>query len=156
MGAVYGITGSLTLTANTANQLVLGIVSAGSTSDAVLTWLDVTMDSATPAQGVKIELVRYTAGPPTNTTYTPNKLSAAAQSVAASFIAWIPPITPGANTGPVPTKTWYLPPTGGVLVQYPLSREDYLLPGSAVWTGLRASTPAGVAPDLAFNLSWVE
>lgn len=155
MGAVFGITGSLALTANTANQVVFGVVSAGATSDAIITWLDVTMDASTPAQGVKAELVRYASGPPTATTYTPNRLSAAAQSVAATMIAWTPPITvtPGTAT---PLKTWYLPPTGGVLIQWPLAREAYLLPGTNVWTGLRVSTQAGVSPNLAFNFNWSE
>lgn len=155
MGAIYGITGSLALAANTANQVVFGVVSGSVTTDAILTWLDVTMDAATPAQGVKAELVRYTGGIPTGTTYTPNRLSAAAQSVAASMSAWVPPIT-ATPTGPTVTKTWYLPPTGGVLIQWPLSREDYLLAGVTVWTGLRVSTPAGVSPNLAFNVSWHE
>jgi hypothetical protein len=141
MGAVYGITGSLALAANTANQLVCAVVSAGSTSDAIITWLDCTMDAATPAQGVKIELVRYTAGPPTGTTYTPNRLSAASQAVAASMIAWVPPVTPGANTGPVPVKTWYLPPTGGVLIQWPLARRTTWSPGPTCGPGCARRLP---------------
>jgi len=155
--AIFGITVSLALVANTANQVVFGVVSAGTSSDGAVTWLDVTMDAATPAQGVKLELVRYTGGIPTLTSTTPVRLSADAQAVAASGMAtvWIPPIT-ATPTGPTPIKTWYAPPTGGLLVQYPLKREDWMPAAASAWVGLRASTAAGVSPNLAFNFSWDE
>lgn len=156
MGSVYGITSSLALVANTANQVVFGVVSGSATVDGNIVWLDVTMDGSTPAQGVKCELFRATGGIPTLTTTTPSKMSASSQNTASGMAsAWIPPIT-ATPTGVTVTRTWYLPPTGGALVQWPLAREDYLLFGTTVWTGLRVSTAAGVSPNLAFNFMWSE
>jgi hypothetical protein len=155
VGAVFGITGSFATVANTANQVVFGIVSGGANTDGVITWLDVTFDAAASAAGIKVQLARNATNIPTLTSYTPNKLSAASQGTASAFSAFIPPITQSGGTF-VPVKTWYFNPAAGVLIQYPLSREDYLLPGSTVWTALLVSTPAGVSPNCAFNCSWVE
>jgi hypothetical protein len=154
--AVYGITGSLALVANTASQVLCGVVSGGTKADGEICWLDVTMDAATAAQGVKIQLFRATGGIPTGTTYAINALNAAAQARASQMAsAWVPPVTV-TPTGLTVVKTWYLPPSGGVLIQEPLSREDYIIPGTTAWAGLQASTAAGVSPNLAFNLSWDE
>jgi len=154
MASIYGLTGSLALTANTANQVVCGLV-AGSGTDGLLVWLDVTMDAAVPAQGVKLQLVRYTGGIPTLTSYTPNRMSAQAQNTASTMTAWVPPVT-ATPTGPTVVRTWYLQPAGGTLIQWPLGREDYLIAGATQWLAVVASTPAGVSPDLAVNLMWEE
>lgn len=154
--AIFGITGSLALAANTANQVLFGVVSGAANQDGATTWLDVTMDAAVPAQGVKVELFRATGGIPTLTTYTPNRLSADGQGVASGMASvWVPPIT-ATPSGVTVIKTWYASPAGGLLVQWPLKREDYMLFGTTVWVGVRASTAAGVSPDLAFNFSWDE
>jgi len=154
--SIYGITGSLALTANTANQVIFGVVSGAATAEGAITWLDITMDAAVPAQGVKAELFRATGGIPTLTSYTVNKLSQDAQNaVTGMATAWVPPIT-ATPTGVTVTATWYLPPTGGALIQSPLKREDYMPPGTTVWTGVRLSTAAGVSPNCAFNFKWDE
>jgi hypothetical protein len=155
--SVFGITGFLTLAANTSSQVICGVVSGGASTDATATWLDITMDAPVPAQGVRIELFRATGGIPTLTSYTPNKLSADAQGQAASGMAsaWVPPVT-ATPTGVTVIKTWYVNPAGGLLVQWPLKREDYMPPGTTQWIGVRASTVTGVSPDLAFNFSWDE
>lgn len=152
--AVFGITGSLALAANTANQVIFGVV-GNATTDASATWLDITCDAAAPAQGIQVQLFRATGGPPTGTTYTPNKLSGDAQIVSGMTSAWVPPIT-ATPTGVTPIKTWYASPAGGLLVQYPLKREDYMPAAAASWVGVRVSTVTGVSPNLAFNFSWDE
>jgi hypothetical protein len=154
--AVYGITGFLALAANTANQVICGVVSGSAGTDGAVTWLDITMDAAAPAQGVKIELFRATGGIPTLTSYTPNRLSADAQALATGMAsAWVPPVT-ATPTGVTVIKTWYVNPAGGLLAQWPLKREDYMPAATTDWIGVRASTVTGVSPDLAFNFSWDE
>lgn len=155
--AIYGITGSLALAANTANQVICGVVSGSATAEGGMTWLDITCDAAVPAQGVKVELFRATGGIPTLTQYTTiSKISQDSQNAVSGMAsAWVPPVT-ATPTGLIPVKTWYVSPAGGLLVQWPLKREFYMPPGTTVWTGVRVSTAAGVSPDLAFNLDWDE
>lgn len=155
---VYGIHGRVTpLTAN-ATTYLWGLVSGAAASDGVLTWFDVTMDAAAAGAGCYVELFRATGGIPTLTSYNAgvaDKLSGDAQTVSGLASFWVPPVTV-TPTGLSVIRHWYLPPTGGVLIQYPLSREDYLPPGTTVWTGARITTPPGVSPDCAFNVAWAE
>ena len=155
--AIYGITGSLALVANTANQVICGVVSGTATTEGTASWLDITCDAAVPAQGVKVELFRATGGIPTLTQYTTiNRISQDAQNVASGMAsAWVPPIT-ATPTGVTAVKTWYISPAGGLLVQWPLKREFYMPPGTTVWTGVRISTVTGVSPNCAFNFDWDE
>lgn len=153
--AVYGLTGTAALSAATTTYLC-GVVSGSATSDAVIVWLDITFDAAVPAQGIKAELFRATGGIPTATSYTANKLSGDAQTASGMAAnCWVTPIT-ATPTGVTTIKQWYLPPTGGVLIQEPLGREDYMSAGTTVWSGVRVTTVSGVSPNCAYNLSWNE
>jgi len=158
VSGVYGITGRVTpLTAN-ATTYLWGLVSGSSSGDGLLTWFDVTMDSGSVGQGCYVELFRATGGIPTATAYNSqvaNKLSSDAQTVSGLASFWVPPVTV-TPTGLQTIKNWYLPPGGGVLIQYPMSREDYLPAGTTQWTGARITTPSGVSPDCAFNVAWNE
>ena len=155
MSGVYGLTGTAALSASTTTYL-WGVISGSATSDGVITWFDVTMNAGTPATGCLVELFRCTGGGPTGTTYTANKLSSDAQTGTGMLSCWVAPITGNTNTGLVTIKQWYLSPTGGTLIQYPLSREDYIIAGTTNWFGARITTPSGVTPNIAFNVSWNE
>jgi hypothetical protein len=157
--AVYGLTnlsGTLVALPAATTTYLCGVVSGSATQDAAITWLDVTFDAGTPAQGIKIELVRFTGGIPTGTSYTPNRLSGDAQATASAMAsAWVAPLT-ATPTGPTVIKTWCAQPGGGVLIQSPLKREDNMPAGASNWVAVRVTTASGVSPNCAFNLSWDE
>lgn len=158
MAGVYGIHGRVTPLSANATTYLWGLVSGAASSDGVLTWFDVTMDAAAPAQGCYVELFRATGGIPTGTAYSggvADRMSSDSQTASGLASFWVPPVTV-TPTGLTVLRHWYLPPTGGVLIQYPLGREDYLLAGATQWTGTRITTPAGVTPNCAFNITWNE
>lgn len=154
MSSVYGLTGSFATAANTANQYLFGVVGTA-TVDGRAVWLDVTFDNATSAQGIQIQLFRATGGIPTLTSYTPNRMTAGSQNAASQTTAWITPVTV-TPSGLTVIRTWYYNPAGGAMMQWPLSREDYLIPAANSWMGARISTPASVSPNCAYNFAWEE
>jgi hypothetical protein len=154
--AIYALTGSAALSAS-ATTILWGVVSGSANADASLTWADITFNSASPAQGILVQLFRATGGIPTLTSYTANRGSADAQQTASNMAAncWVTPIT-ATPTGQVVVDQWYVNPAAGVSLQWPLGREDYMLPGSTVWTGMQVVTPSGVSPSVAYNAKWNE
>lgn len=151
---IYGLTGSAALSAN-ATTILWGIVSGAATSDGSLTWLDVTFNAASSAVGIQVQLFRATGGIPTATSYTANKLSPDAQTSSGMASVWVTPIT-ATPTGVTIIENWFYNPTGGTLIQWPLSREEYMIAGTTNWMGLQVITPAGVSPSVAYNAKWLE
>lgn len=152
--AIYGITGSASLSAN-ATTILWGVVSGSATSDSALTWMDVTFNAASSALGIQVQLFRATGGIPTLTPYTPNKLSPDAQPASGIGSAWVTPIT-ATPTGVTVIENWFYNPAGGTLIQWPLSREEYMPAGTTNWMGLQVITPVGVSPSVAYNAKWNE
>lgn len=162
MSGTYGITtGKVALAANTTTYL-FGVVSGSATVDGVLTRLHVTMDSAAPATGVLLELFRATGGIPTGTAFVgqngsgvPNNLSQASRTNSQMASAWVAPMTV-TPTGLTVIEAWLYSPMAGGKDDDPLSREFYMPAGTTNWFGLRATTPAGVAPNCLANARWAE
>jgi hypothetical protein len=152
--AVFGLTGSAALSAS-ATTILWGVVSGSTTVAGAITWLDVTFNAATSAQGIQVQLFRATGGIPTLTSYTANKLSADAQPASKMASAWVTPVT-ATPTGQVIIENWYFNPAGGSLIQWPLNREEYMPAGTTNWVGLQVITPSGVSPSVAYNVKWNE
>jgi hypothetical protein len=163
--AGYSINGTLLPSAaNTANQILWGVVSGSAVTDGVLYLADCTFDSASLGAGVKIELFRATGGIPTNfavgTSAAPwgiNKETSDAQAASSMASAWgsqgSSPVT-ATPTGLVVFRSWYVSPASGFLTQWSLNREVYMPAGTTDWIGLRISTPSGVSPNVAYNAAW--
>jgi hypothetical protein len=130
-------TGSTALVAATAKTVIEGVTDA---SGPPPEWIeiDITFNGINAgAVPVLAELVTYTATG-TGTAYTPKKLGAAL-GVARS--TWKINDTVEPST-PTVLAAWFIPPTSGLILQYPLGRE-ILHPLSTV-QGIRLTAPAVV------------
>jgi hypothetical protein len=132
-------TGSVALTATTAKT----VAELTTTSATTLVWVgfEITFDGATATNvPVKVELVSYT-GASTGTAFTLLKANGEAQNMAATSTAKInDTVEP---TGPTVRRSWAIPPTSGVLFQYPLGREIGYQPASSIY-GIRCTAPNNV------------
>lgn len=142
-----GIGTPIALSAATAKTVVE--VAAGSTATARLVQAAVSFDAATPAAGIKVELVRYaTTG--TGTTYTPLKYNGEAQNRAALCTAKVNDTVEPST--PTVVECWYIPNTAGQFWQLPLGRECYI--PSSTLLGIRITSAAAV--NCAANLLFEE
>ena len=150
MARVYTVTtGSVALTATTAKTVAEITTPSTVTNDWV--GIEASFDGATATNvPVKVELVSYT-GASTGTSFTPLKANGAAQNVAsASTAKYNDTVEP---TGPTVRRTWFVPPTSGVIVQLPLGREIASMPVSSIY-GLRFTAPNNV--NVAVNIDFEE
>jgi hypothetical protein len=140
VGKVYTVTtGGVALVAATA-KTVAEITTGSGVTNAWVSF-DVTFDGATATNvPVKVELVSYT-GASTGTAFTPLKANGEAQNVAATSTAKVnDTVEP---TTPTVRRSWAIPPTSGVLFQFPLGREVAYMPVSSIY-GIRCTAPNGV------------
>jgi hypothetical protein len=147
---VYTVTtGAVALVAATAKTVAEVTTGAGVTN----AWVgfDVTFDGVTATNvPVKVEIVSYT-GASTGTAFTPLRANGEAQNVAAVSTAKInDTVEP---TTPTVRRTWFIPPTSGVLWQFPLGREIGYMPVSSIY-GIRCTAANGV--NVAINLDFEE
>jgi hypothetical protein len=105
-----------------------------------------TSSTATP---VTVRLVRTTVAPVGGGTITqaPTPLDSSAPS--STFTAYMPTGTPGTYATTPPTvgvylRTWYVPPTSGLVVQYPLGQEPDAPATTAAGLGIMCIAPATV------------
>lgn len=117
----------------------------------IVEW-SVTFDGVTAsAVPVKIEVGRFSAAVTTATTYSggPDKLDTGDGT--AGTVAKHSTTTEGAGTAD-DIIFYRVPPTGGLVMQYPLGRE-WVMPVSTFWR-IRCTAAAGV--NVTFNVTWEE
>jgi hypothetical protein len=150
-GAVSGAAAAVAVTTGTAIKTHIQLATSAATAIRVKQWW-AEFDGSTAATPIKVELIRHTGGP--NTTMTayvaadiakvndPNapasdiQLGAALSGYSAS--AEVTPTTVS------DLETHFVPPTGGILIQYPLGQE----PEIAVSSFARLRTTAAAAVNL--------
>lgn len=141
MAELYGITTGIqtpvALAAATSKTVIE--LTAPSTATARLVQWAVTFDASTPAVAIKVEIVRYVSSG-TGTVYTPLKYNGEGQARAALCTAKVNDTVEPAT--PVSIEVYYVPNTGGFVMQYPLGRECYLIPSTTI--GLRVTSAAVV------------
>lgn len=138
-GNLYTVTGGAAAAVGAVK--VMAQLATGATVDAVITQFDVTMDgtnaAATP---VAVDIASETgASSVSGSAYTPNKYGNPAGR-AAQATARINDTTDGAS--PTVLKTYYVPPTSGLIIQSPLDREKGT--GVSSFTAFRINAPAAV------------
>lgn len=138
-GNLYAVTGGAAAAVGAVK--VMAQLATGSAVDAVITQFDVTMDgtnaAATP---VAVDIASETgASSVSGSAYTPNKYGNPAGR-AAQATARINDTTDGAS--PTVLKTYYVPPTSGLIIQSPLDREKGT--GVSSFTAFRINAPAAV------------
>lgn len=137
MATQYSITtGSVALVAATAKTILEG----SSTANVPPEWiaLEITCDGVTPTNvPIRVDFCTY-AATGTGTGYTPKRVGQAV-GVAASTWKINDSVEP---TTPVILSSWFLPPTSGILYQWPLGRELFH-PVSTV-QGIRLTAPNAV------------
>lgn len=139
--------GSVTLTAATAKTMVE--IAAPSTQSfrmiAVSVWFD---GSVSGTSNAKVEIVRYaTTG--TGTAYTPLRANGEAQNKAALCTAKVSDtVEPGT---PTVVKTWSVPLSSGMIVQWPLGRELYATVSTLMGIRVTAPVAAICSVDIEFE-----
>lgn len=137
MATQYAITTSnVALAAATAKTLIEGV----STANVPPEWiaLDITFDGVTAtAVPVRVDFCTY-AATGTGTTYTPKRLGQAVGNPASTWKIndTVEPTTPTI------LFSWWIPPTSGIMYQWPLGRELFH-PVSTI-QGIRLTAPAAV------------
>lgn len=115
----------------------------------IVEW-SVTFDGVTAtAIPVKVEVGRFSAAVTTATTFTADKLDPADGAPAA--VAKHTTTTEGAGTAD-DVKIFRVPPTGGLVMQYPLGRE-WVMAVSTFW---RIRLTAAAAVNATFHVVWEE
>lgn len=99
-------------------------IASTSTKTAKLTQLDISFDGVDNTKTpILVELVRTTSAPSGGASHTPALLGGDA-SVTSNCTARINDTTDGGS--PTVLLSWYVPPTGGLSIQFPLGREPSL------------------------------
>ena len=133
--------------------VVLGIVSTGGARRMNLNELGISFNgSSSSATPVTVRLVRVTGSVTGGGTATqsPTPLDAAAPS--ATYSSYQPTTaTPGVYTG-APTvgailRTWYVSPTSGLVVQFPLGQEPDGPATTNAGLGIQCNAPAAVSAN---------
>ena len=116
-----------------------------------------TSSSATP---VIVRLVRTTVAPVGGGTITQAATPLDSSAPSSSFTAYCPTsASPGVYGTTAPTvgvtlRTWYVPPTSGIVVQFPLGQEPDGPATTAAGLGIQCVAPAVVAVSTYFV--WTE
>jgi hypothetical protein len=139
-------TGAVALSAATAKT----VIEASTTANVPNEWVavDITFDGVTAsAVPVRVDFCTY-AATGTGTAYTPKKLGQAVGTAqtTSKINDTVEPTTP------VILFSWYIPPTSGVMYQWPLGRE--LFHTVSTVQGIRLTAPAAV--NAIVNLTFEE
>ena len=155
MGSAYVMTsGKITLAASATKSLIL-LSPAASTSIRII-GMSVSMDASSLEAGVQLDLYRVvTLGTPAgSSTLVPQPMYEETTPATANTTA-LYNLTTEPTTVTV-LESWYVQPVGGLLVvQLPLGREYGAKAGGA-HLGIRATTAAGVTPDVVANIQFEE
>lgn len=123
MGQTYSVTTGLTAGAVAGTAKVAIQLATGAQVSNVIAQLDVTFNGVNAAaKPVLVELVKTTGASSGGATFTPLKEHARAN---AQTTARINDTTDGAS--PTVYKGYEVPPTSGMIIQYPLGREPELV-----------------------------
>jgi hypothetical protein len=156
-GAVPGAAAAVKVTTGTALKSLIQLATSANTAIRLKQW-SVEFDGSTAATPIEVEVLRHTGGPVTTlTAYVsgditkvndPNAPASDIQLGAAlSGYTATAEVTP---TGVASLETHLVPPTGGILIQYPLGQE----PEIAVSTFLRLRVTAPAAVNAIAGLVW--
>lgn len=116
------------------------VIEVTTTANVPCEWVavEITFDGITPtAVPVRVDFCTY-AATGTGTTYTPKKLGQAV-GTAQSTVKVNDTVEP---TTPVILFSWWIPPTSGLVYQWPLGRE--LFQNVSTVQGIRLTAPAAV------------
>ena len=129
-------TGTVALSAATARTVIEGSTTANVPCEWIA--LDITFDGVTAtAVPVRVDFCTYTATG-TGTAYTPKRLGQAVGTAQTTFKIndTVEPSTPTI------VQSWLIPPTSGIMYQWPLGRE--LFHNVSTVQGIRLTAPAAV------------
>lgn len=146
-GAVSGAAAAVAVTTGTAVKTLIQLSTSANTAIRVKQWWT-EFDGSTAATPIKVELLRHASGAATVTAYAAadiakvNDPNAPASDLALSTSAsGYTASVEGTMVTVTDLETHFVPPTGGILIQYPLGQE----PEIAVSTFLRLRVTAGAA-----------
>jgi len=132
--------------------VTLDVASAAAARRMNLNELGVTFNgTVATAVPVIVRLVRLTVAPVGGGTVTQAATPLDSSSPASSYTAYQPTTaTPGVYGTTAPTvgvtlRTWYVPPTSGIVVQFPLGQEPDGPATTAAGLGIQCVAPAAVA-----------
>lgn len=141
-------------TVKTAVEIAAQSAGTGARGPVICQWQMEFANSAAGA-GILVELVRVTASTGiTGTTAgvkSDDNLSSANELVAKHSSS-----NEGTVTSTDNLEIMYIPPTGGVFVQYPMDVEPAVAPGTTRYLRLRGTGSSGVTPNSAFGVQWRE
>jgi len=127
------------LVANLTKSVIL--IPTGSTSYFSIVEIGFSVDSAVAAQAIGVELYAVTTiGSPAGTSFAPVLVQRGTGSAAQTGSALINLSTPPSVVEVI--KDWFVPPTGLLVVQFPLGREPQSFP-SGQRIGLQYVNPSG-------------
>lgn len=140
MAALFVVTsGSSGLTANTIKVPVL--LYTGAATQCVITQTDVTFNGVTASDvPIQFEIATTSGSSSGGSIVTPYAVNPGSRAAAAT-VARINDTTEGGS--PSVKAAWFIPPTSGFSIQYPLGREPGLAP--SVFIEFRLRAPAAVS-----------
>jgi len=155
-GAVAGAAAPVKVTTGTVIKTLIQLATSAATAIRVKQWY-CEFDGSTAATPIQVELIRVGSGAATVTAYAaaditkvndPNAVASDVQlGVALSGYTASAEGTPSTVSG---LESHLVPPTGGLLIQYPLGQE----PEIAVSTFLRLRVTAGAAVNAYCGIVW--
>lgn len=120
MTKLYVVTATAALAAATAKTAIQ--LATNTTNVNVITAIDITFDGVSAsAVPVLVQIGKPTAAGSGGSAFTPLVVGPTAVAAAAGTTARVNDTTPGASF--VVYKQWYIPPTSGFSIQFPLGRE---------------------------------
>jgi hypothetical protein len=141
--------------------VVLDVASTGTTRRFVGNELGVSFNgTSATAVPVIVRLVRTTVAPVGGGTITQSATPLDSSSPASLCTAYMPTTaSPGVYATTAPTvgvtlRTWYVPPTSGIVVQFPLGQEPAFPATAGAGLGIQCVAPAIVA--VSSYLVWTE
>jgi len=156
---IFSLTFSAFATATTAKtifEIPIPAAAAGADAIAVVQWWCEFNASAAGA-GMLVELLRVTATTGiTGTTQTGVKIDDEKDSGSTISASKVNATAEGTITVTEVIEVHYIPPTGGIYVQYPLAREPSAAPGTNRYWRMRLTGSSGVTPSAAAGIWWRE
>lgn len=156
-GAVSGAAAAVPVTTGTALKTLIQLATSANTAIRLKQWW-VEFDGSTAATPIRVEVLRATGGPVTTlTAYVAGDIAKVndpnAPATDIQLGAALSGYTATAEVTPTSVsdlETHFVPPTGGILIQYPLGQE----PEIAVSTFLRLRVTAAAAVNAYAGLTF--
>lgn len=147
MGRLYSVTSGAALVA--ATPKVAWQLATGAAVQNKITQIDITFnDTDSTHVPVLVELCTETGASSGGSTYTPNKLNAEAQGAAVTTVR-VNDTSDG--SGPTVIAQWYVPPTFGITIQFPLAREIGMSVSQYLALRLTAPSACSYAANVQFE-----